>query len=115
MPTDDSDNQTVAPIKNRSLAKRSRNLGIVALAMMIGITITNFTWQVQRDTPDWVIGVFVLALLAALLLSVIGFVMGINALGEKFDRLTAILGLVLNGVAFLPLCFLTLLFVGARG
>jgi uncharacterized membrane protein AbrB (regulator of aidB expression) len=115
MPTDDSDHQTVASIKKRSLAKRSRNLGIVALAMMIGITITNFTWQVQWDTPDWVIGVFVLALLAVLLLSIIGFVMGINALQEQIDRSTAILGLVLNGVAFHPLSFGALLLVVSKG
>jgi hypothetical protein len=97
--------KTVAPIQNPSLARHSRNLGIVAMAMMISITIFYFTWQVQWYDPDWIFAVVNLVHLTALVLSIIGFVMGINALREKIDRLTAILGLALNSVAFLPLCF----------
>jgi hypothetical protein len=100
--------------KEPSLAKRSRNLGIVAMAMMIGLTISNFTLDI-RYTPDWVDGGFIVALLAALLLSIIGFVMGIYALREKNDRLTAILGLILNGIAFLPLSFGALFLVVSKG
>jgi hypothetical protein len=90
-----------------SPAKRSRNLGIVAMAMMIGITIYGIYATI--DLPGWAFAVFVFALLAALVLSIIGFVRGIKALREKNNRLTAILGLVLNSVAFLPSAF----FIGA--
>jgi hypothetical protein len=97
--------KAVAPIKHTSLAKLSRNLGIVAMAMMIGITIFYSTWQVQWYDPDWIFGIANLVHLTALVLSIIGLVMGINALREKIDRLTAIVGLVLNSATFLLLCF----------
>ena len=115
MPTDNSENQMVASVRKRSLAKRSRNLGIVTMAMMIGITIINFSVPVQPSTPDWTITVFVLAILAALVLSIIGVGMAIYALGEKVDRLSAILGLVLNGVALLPLGLFASFLLFARG
>ena len=115
MPTDNSENQTIASVEKRSPAKRSRNLGIVAISMMIGITVINFNWQMQWYSYDWAVGIFNLALFAALVLSIIGFVTGINALGEKVDQLSAILGLVLNGIAFLPLCLFASFLLFARG
>lgn len=85
--------------KESSLAKQSRNLGVVAMVMWIGIAIL-------ANTPAWNLTVFVLTLLAAWVISIIGFVMGMIALREERTD-TAILGLVWNGIAFLPLCFFT--------
>jgi hypothetical protein len=115
MPIDNFENQTVTSVRNRSLAKRSRNLGIMAMSMMIAITVINFNWQMQWYSYDWAGGLFNLALFTALVLSIIGFGMGINALGEKVDKLSAVLGLVLNGIAFLPLCLFASFLLFARG
>jgi hypothetical protein len=107
------DQDKIITNKESSLAKQSRNLGIVAMAMMIGITIYGFYATV--DLPDWTFAVFVFTLLAALVLSIIGFVRGIKALRENNNLLIAILGLVLNSVAFLPTAFFMGVLIVSKG